>query len=259
MPIPLIALGAAQAIPKIIASYSQGAAARRLRLQDSTPAAFTEKLQLDRQAAGTGRLPGQSGQQARLGMVQAGALQSARLGAASGSDFLAAAGAADARRQAGEMQLGVMGQQTMDKNRQVLGASLDKQAAYQMRDVDNYNKEKGALTQAEAENANNAISGVASYAAAGLNRQDNLNESAANRAAGYTPAAVPLGASTGLGSGIYPAPTSAARLGAGLSASDSAAFDLEDLPDVAPIPGIANPLKPRRPAFGLPRPTRMGL
>ncbi len=252
------ALGAAQAIPKVVASVSQGRAARRLKLQDSTPAAFSEKLAMDRQAAGAARLPGQSGQLTRLGQVQAGALQSARLGAASGSDFLAAAGAADERRQQGEIQLGVQGQQLMDRNRQVLGASLQQQANYQQRDLDNYNREKAALTQSSAENANNAIAGAASYAAAGINRSDNLGEAAANRAAGLTPPAVPLGAGLGTGLSKLPAPT--ARLSPGLSASDSAAFDLEQLPDIAPTPGVANPPKTRRPGLGaLGRSSRIGL
>lgn len=187
-------LGLATAAPKVIASVTQGNRAKNLKLQDSTPAAFTEKLQMSRQAAGTARLPGMSAQQTRLGAVQAGALQSARLGAGSGSDFLAAAGAADQRRQMGEMQLGNQGIAYMDKSRQQLGADLQQQAAYQQRDLDNFNREKAALTQSSAENANNAIAGAASYVAAGINRQDNLDESSANRAAGLSPAGSLLGA-----------------------------------------------------------------
>lgn len=255
----LAAIGAAQALPKVIASISQGAKARRVRLQDTTPAAFTEKLQMDRQAAGTARLPGLGAQQTRLGAVQAGALQGARLGAASGSDFLAAAGAADARRQQGEMQLGTMGLQYMDKSRQQLGASLQQQAAYQQHDLDNFNREKAALTQAEAENANAAIGTAASYAAAGINRQDNLAEAAANRAAGSPSYGSFL--NSGLGANLTPSLTPpTARRAPGLSASDSAAYDLDALPDTAPVPGLTNPYKTRRPGLGaFSRSSRIGL
>jgi hypothetical protein len=192
-------LGLVTAIPKVIASVTQGAAARKLKLQNTQPAAFTEKMQLDRQAASTARLPGIDGQQTRLGQVQAGALQNARLGAASGSDFLATAGAADARRQQGEVQLGAMGLNYQDKSRQQLGVDLTQQAAYQQRDLDNYNRTKAALTQSSAENANNAISGLASYAAAGINRSDNLSELDANHPAGIAPAATTPSLATGFG------------------------------------------------------------
>lgn len=188
----LATLGAVSAIPKIFASVKQGKQARDLKITDSTPAAFTEKLQMSRQAAGTARLPGMAAQQMRLGQIQAGALQSARLGAVSGSDFLAAAGAADARRQSGELQLGAQGQAYNDKSRQQLGLDLSQQAAYQKNDLDQFNRTKAALTQSSAENANNAISSAASYAAAGINRSDNLNEAAANRSAGLTPGYNPL-------------------------------------------------------------------
>jgi hypothetical protein len=197
-------LGLATAIPKVIASVSQSKKARDLKLQNTQPAAFSEKMALDRQAAASARLPGLSGQQTRLGQVQAGALQSARLGAASGSDFLAAAGAADARRQMGEMQLGTAGLNYQDRSKQQLGVDLTQQAGYQQRDLDAYNRTKAALTQSSAENANNAISGATSYAAAGINRADNLDELAANRAAGITPAstspslATPTGGVLGL-------------------------------------------------------------
>lgn len=235
----LATIGIATALPKVVASIKQSKQAQKLKLQDSTPAAFTEKLQLSRQAAGTARLPGMSGQQNRLGQVQAGALQNARLGAASGSDFLAAAGAADARRQAGEMQLGTQGLAYNDKSRQQLGADLTQQAAYQQRDLDNFNRTKAALTQSSAENANSAISGLASYGAAGLNRSDNLNESAANRAVGLVPGATSLGVGNMAPIGIN-------------SNAIAGAIDLDALPDVAPTPGLLNtPKKLRRPALGL--------
>jgi Spy/CpxP family protein refolding chaperone len=195
----ILTLGAVTALPKVIASVSQGQKAKNTKLQNSQPAAFLEKMALDRQAAATARLPGMSGQQTRLGQVQSGALQNARLGAASGSDFLGAASAGDSKRQAGEQQLAVSGLNYQDKSRQQLGADLTQQAAYQQHDLDTYNRTKAALTQSSAENANNAISGLASYGAAGINRSDNLSQLDANRPAGIAPAATTPSLATGFG------------------------------------------------------------
>ena len=104
----LAVLGAATALPKLIAGITQGVKASKVKLQDSTPLSFREKLAMDRQAASSGQLPGLGVQQNRLAMVQAGALKNAQLGAASGSDFLAAASAADGRRQAGRDEQGTL-------------------------------------------------------------------------------------------------------------------------------------------------------
>ncbi|WP_460503410.1 hypothetical protein, partial [Hymenobacter agri] len=79
---------------KAYQAHQQQKKADELRLQDSSTPEEREQLAMSRQAAGTSRLLGMGGMQNRLGMVQAGALQNARLGAASGADFLAAAGAA---------------------------------------------------------------------------------------------------------------------------------------------------------------------
>jgi hypothetical protein len=239
----LASIGLATAAPKLIASIKQGFQASNLKRQDTTPAAFKEKLALDRQAAATGRLPGLGMQQERLGMVQSGALQSARLGAASGSDFLAAAQAADARRQMGEQQLGTQGLQYMEGSRRQLGADLTQQAAYQQQDLDTYNRTKAALTQSSAENASNAISGLASYGAAGINRGDNLAEASANRAASSSlnvPAVV------------------ASRL-PGLSGVSGIDYNLGALPSEPPTPGIIGLPKARRIGLGLSRNIGLGI
>jgi hypothetical protein len=230
----LATIGLATAAPKLIASIKQGIQASKVKRQDTTPEAFKEKMALDRQAAATGRLPGLGVQQGRLGMVQSGALQSARLGAASGSDFLAAAQAADARRQMSEQQLGLQGLQYMEGSRRQLGVDLNQQAGYQQRDLDTYNRTKAALTQSSAENAANAINGLASYGAAGINRGDNLATAAASRAIG-TPS---------LGAGLI------APLGINSTAA-AGDIDLSALPDIPPVPGINNLQKPRRYRPGL--------
>lgn len=171
MPLPLIplAIGAAQALPKLWQAFTQNSAIDNVKLQDSRPESFKEKLAMSRQAANTARLPGQSYQENRLAQGQAGAVQNARLGAASSSDFLASAGAADARRQQGEQQLGIQGLQYQDQSKQRLGQALDQDAAYRTADLNNYNREKAALTQGAAENLNNAVGGAAGYAALAYN------------------------------------------------------------------------------------------
>ena len=164
-----VVLGAVTAAPKLYAAYQQNRKAANLKLQDSTPAAFREKAALDRQAAASGVMPGQVAAQTRLAGIQAGALQSARMGAASSGDFLAAAGGADARRQSGEQQLGTQAAQYGIRAQDRVGADLTQQAAYQQRDLDNYNKTEAALTQSSAQNLDNAVEGAAGYAAYGIN------------------------------------------------------------------------------------------
>ena len=162
------AIGAASAANKYFASRKQAKQARELTIDDSTPAAFKEKAALDRQAAAAGTLPGLGQQQARLAQVQAGAVQNARLGAGSGSDFLAAAGAADARRATGEQALATQGLQYQDGARRTVGADLTAQAGYQQNDYNQFQAKKGALIQASAQNQQGALDTLGSYAMAAV-------------------------------------------------------------------------------------------
>lgn len=107
--------------------------------------------------------------QNRLGMMQAGAVQNARLGAGSASDFLASAGAADARRMQGEQQLATQGQAYQDQSKMQLRRDLTTQSQRQQRDLDTYNQNKAALIQGSATNLNNAVQTGASYAAQAYN------------------------------------------------------------------------------------------
>lgn len=162
-------IGLASAVPKIIAGFSQRAQARRLKLADTTTAGEREQLAMSRQMAGSAVMPGMGAMQGRLGMVQAGAVQNARLGAASGADFLAAAGAADARRQQGEMHLGIQGQQFQQQSQMQLRRDLGVQSQRQQRDLDTYNNTKAALIEGSARNLDAGVQTLGSYAAAGLN------------------------------------------------------------------------------------------
>lgn len=160
-----LALGGISAIPSVIAGFQQRAAANRLTLQDTSTAGEREQLAMSRQAAATGRMPGQGAAENRLGMMQAGAVQNARLGAGSASDFLASAGAADARRMQGEQQLATQGQAYQDQSKMQLRRDLTTQSQRQQRDLDTFNTTKAALLQGSATNLNNAVQTGASYGA----------------------------------------------------------------------------------------------
>lgn len=193
MPLPLLALGAiglASSLPKFYAAYQQNKKASQLKLQDSTTNGEREQLAMSRQGVNA-QLPGLGAMQGRLAQVQAGAVQNARLGAASGSDYLAAAGAADARRQQGEQQLGIQGQQYQDGMKRQLRTDLGVQSARQQRDLDTYNSTKAALEEGSARNFDAGVQSLASYAAAGV------NSAGGGGAGGFSP--------PGMG-GDYPSP-----------------------------------------------------
>lgn len=81
-------LAAAQAGQQLYSAYQQKKKSDAVQLQNTTTPAEREALALSRQAANTARMPGMGAAENRLGQVQAGAIQNARLGAASSSDFL---------------------------------------------------------------------------------------------------------------------------------------------------------------------------
>lgn len=167
--IATLGLGVASSIPKLIAGFGQRKAANDLKLMDTTTPEEAEQLAMSRQAAATGRLPGQGQMENRLGMVQAGALQNARLGAASSADFLAAAGAADSRRQAGEANLATEGLRYQGQSRMQLRGDLKMASQRRQHDLDVYNQNKAALIQGSATNIDNGVGQIASYGAQAIN------------------------------------------------------------------------------------------
>lgn len=166
--IPLIA-GGLQAGQQLYSALNQKKQADALKLADTTTPAEREALAMSRQAANSSQLPGMGAAQNRLGMVQAGAMNNARLGAASSSDFLASAGAADSRRQQGEQQLVMQGLNYQDKAKGQLRQDLARQSARTDRDLGAYNTQKGALIQASNQNLANGLGTAASYGAAAYN------------------------------------------------------------------------------------------
>lgn len=164
-----LAVGGLSAIPSIISGFDQRAKANRLKLSDSTTPEEREALGMSRQAAATSRLPGMGAMQARLGMGMAGAVQNARLGAGSSSDFLASAGAADARRQQGEADLSMKGLAYQDQSNRQLRADLTTASNRRQHDLDTFNNQKAALTQGYATNLNNGVQTLGSYGALARN------------------------------------------------------------------------------------------
>ena len=164
-----IGLGLVSSLPSIVSGFQQRNAAKNLRLQNTETPEEREMLAMSRQAANTARLPGMGQMQNRLGQIQAGAVQNARLGAASSSDFLASAGAADARRMQGEQQLMTQGLQVQDQSKGMLRRDLGMASARRQKDLDTFNNTKAALTQGSATNLNNGVQTLAAYGAEARN------------------------------------------------------------------------------------------
>jgi hypothetical protein len=206
--LPLIA-GGLQVGQQLASAFGQKQKANNVKLQNTTTNGEREALAMSRQATNTSRLPGMGGAMNRLGMVQAGALQNARLGAASSSDFLASAGAADARRQQGEQQLAERGLAYQDASKQQLRRDLATQSAREQHDLDAYNAQKGALTQASNQNLASGLNTAASYGALAYNMGANM-DAAGNTGQvadmGYDPISTRTPALTGR-MGITPLPT----------------------------------------------------
>lgn len=162
-------IGLVSALPSIVSGFQQRKAARNLKLQNTETPEEREQLGMSRQAATTARLPGIGQMQGRLGMVQAGAVQNARMGAASSSDFLASAGAADARRMQGEQDLGMRGLAYQDQSKMQLRRDLTTASNRRQKDLDTFNNTKAALTQSSATNLNNGVQTAAAFGAEARN------------------------------------------------------------------------------------------
>lgn len=169
----MLGAGALQAIPSIAAGIGQGKALRRLKLQDTTPAAFKEGLALQRQAAATNTLPGQGMLQNRLAGTQAATVAAAQRAGSGASGVLATIAAANAQRMQGEQQLGAQGEAFRQAGQQRLIAMQGQQAAYQRADQQQLDAAKGALKEAAWRNITNGVGSFAGGLAAGANSMQN--------------------------------------------------------------------------------------
>ena len=131
---------------------------------DTTTAAEREQLALARQAQ-TSRLPGFGVYQARLNQTQSAATQAAARGAGSGSDYLAAASAADRVRTAGEGQLNAQDQQNHIRANGQLSQVLGAYARHQQADTDRANQANAQLTGSAITNLFGGLTDAGSVAA----------------------------------------------------------------------------------------------
>ncbi len=165
MPLPLLALAAAAALPKIGLGVKQLIDANNVKLQDTATAGQREMLALARQRAAAGRLPGQGYLYGRLGQNQNATIQNATVGASSGADLLASIAAADRTRANGEVQVGLQGEQANERAQALLGVEVGKEAAQKQRDLAVYNQQKAGLTEGGYKNIANGIDTGAAFAA----------------------------------------------------------------------------------------------
>lgn len=167
MPLPLLALAAATAVPQIlkgINGISQLNKAKKVKVQDTTTPFERENMAMLRQDATSQFAPGYGLQRDQLAQGQAGVLSGALRAGGSGSDILSALSRSDAQRQQGMAALNVQNQQFQQQGRRALSAGLMQQAQRRLGDVNNANRERAALTQAGNQNIFSALEGVANTA-----------------------------------------------------------------------------------------------
>jgi len=165
-----LAIGGVSTATKLALSGYQALRAGQLKLADTTTPEQREALQIARQRAAFGRLPGSGLAYARLGQAQNTTLQNAMLGAGSGTELLAASAAADRTRQVGELGLAAQGEQYNERAQAGLTQQLGLQTQQRQRDLAAYNQQKSALIGGAIQNAGAAVDTGAAYAAYGLNR-----------------------------------------------------------------------------------------
>lgn len=163
MPLPFIALAqlglaAAPSIYKGISGLFQSNAVVKKR--DTTPAAFTESLDLARQAANSNRMPGQGAAENRIAQQTASVNAGALRAGGSSSDVLAALAGSDAQAQQSLAALSDRSEAYRQQQQGVLRQGLAQQAAYQKADQDNADREQGALKEAGQRNIYGAVDGL---------------------------------------------------------------------------------------------------
>jgi hypothetical protein len=170
MPLPLLLAAAAlPALYKGIKGFSQGREAELLQQRDTTPPAFREALGLGRQAQ-TAQLPGLGTQLNRIEAGTNDTLQAATRAGTSGSSVLGLLGVADQNRQRALADIGAR----TDANQQVQNSHLQgllrEQAGYQLRDRQEFDRNRAALKQAADANKFGALSDLSQVGVYGLGK-----------------------------------------------------------------------------------------
>ncbi|UYZ60110.1 hypothetical protein [Hymenobacter latericus] len=204
-----------QAGQKILSGITQNRQANRLKIQDTTPAAFKERLGLSRLAAGDYRLPGQGLLENKLGQSQAAATSAATRSGASTGAILGTIAGLDQQRQQGIERIGMQAEQNRLGMQQRLNQDLQTLGDYQTNDLNNYRRDKAALKEAANRNLAGAFSDVATGAATLYNmdmNQQNLQTMYGQGGAGMAPMQDP-GVGMGLGLSGYRSRTKGAGMG----------------------------------------------
>lgn len=172
MPLPLLlAAAAVPAIYKGIAGIAQGIQANNLKRRDTTPPAFTEALNLGRQAAQAG-LPGEVAQLNRLDAGQNAVLSAGTRVGTSGSSILGLLSSADENRTRALSDLSTRSDAYHQQQTGHLEGLLKQQAAYQKADSQEFDRSKAALNESSQRNIYGALDGASQVAAYGLGKMD---------------------------------------------------------------------------------------
>lgn len=196
-------------------SRKQRDQAALLKRRDTTPAAFTEALDLSRQQA-EARMPGTSVQENRIGQQTATTSQAAVRAGATASQVQAALVGADMRGQSAMADLGRRSQEYRDRARTNLSGMLLRKGDIQRADQEAFDREKAALLEGAEQNSFGATQSVANGVAGAANifmsaQLGGLGRAGANGAIdAMNPSQVALGPS-GLGSLPTTLPTAGAR------------------------------------------------
>jgi hypothetical protein len=153
---------------QIFKGLRQAKEARKLRLQDNTPAAFKEELEASRLAANNQRLPGEGQIVDRINAGFTNGVNNAIQAGTGSAGILSAVGRLDQNRNNSILGLGQQAAQYQLGQQNRLSGNLRQQAAYQQQDRDAFNREKAALKEASSRNIFGGISTVAGAGITGL-------------------------------------------------------------------------------------------
>lgn len=164
MPLPLLALAAATAVPQIlkgINGVSQLRKANKVKVIDTTTPFERENMAMLRQDAGSQLMPGYGLATDQLAQNQSNVLAGATRAGGSSSDILGALARSDAQRQSGLANLNVQNQQFQQAGRRALSMGLMQQSQRFRGDVETASRTKAALKQAGNQNLFSAVEGLA--------------------------------------------------------------------------------------------------
>lgn len=167
---PLL-LAAAPALAKGALGLIQGEQANNLKQEDYTPPAFTEALNMGKQAAAA-QMPGLNQEAGRINQGFASTAANAVRAGGNSSSVLGTLLAADSNRNQALANLAVRGDQYRQQGQQRLIQLNQQQAGYQLQNKQNFDRTKSALTEAKYRNLFGAVEGAASAGVYAMGKAD---------------------------------------------------------------------------------------